>query len=183
MPFVPYKLGTDPEFEKCLPDILVQEGGYSNDPHDPGGATDFGITQGEYNIARKSWGLPAQSIKKITADEYRTIYHVSYWLPHCPQLYAGLDLEFFNMSVNGGPERATLLLQEALGVTADGAFGPITLAAVKAAWGQQSVIARYRADADAFYKALPTFKYFGKDWLRRDSEIMQQSDTLDKDES
>ena len=84
------------------------------------------------------------------------------------------------MNVNGGPHRSTVLLQQAIDVTADGEFGPVTEAAVKNLWGSQKVIDTYRADADAFYKSLPTFRYFGKDWLRRDAEIDAQADTLDK---
>jgi lysozyme family protein len=180
MTFSPYVLGTDPEFEKCLPPILVQEGGYSNDPHDPGGMTDYGILQREYDLKRRQWGLPTQWIKNISADEYRTIYYTDYWLPNCPKCYPGLDLEVFNMNVNGGPHRSTVLLQEAIDVTADGSFGPVTEATVKSLWGSQSVIDTFKADADAFYKALPTFKYFGKDWLRRDAEIGSQADAMDK---
>ena len=158
----------------------MQEGGYSNDAHDPGGMTDDGIIQREYDLDRRSWGEPTQWVKNISPDEYRTIYYLKYWLPDCPKLYPGLDLEYFNMCVNGGPHRATVLLQQAIDVTADGVFGPVTLAAVKNLWGSQSVIDAYRADADAFYKALPTFRYFGKDWLRRDAEIDQQADAMDK---
>jgi lysozyme family protein len=178
--FTPYKVGTDPEFDKCLPPILVQEGGYSNDAHDPGGATDFGIIQTEYNIARKAWGFPTQPVRLISQDEYRTIYYTKYWLPDCPKLYPGLDLTYFNMAVNGGPRRATELLQEAVDVTADGVFGPNTAAAVKNLWGSQDVIDTFKKDADDFYEHLGTFRYFGKDWLRRDSEIEAQSDAMDK---
>jgi lysozyme family protein len=180
MTFVPYKVGTDPEFDKCLPPILVQEGGYSNDAHDPGGATDYGIIQAEYNIARKSWGLPTQPVSKITVDEYRTIYYTKYWLPNCPKCYPGLDLEVFNMNVNGGPRRSTELLQEAIAVPADGVFGPLTAATVKSLWGSQAVIDTFKKDADDFYKHLGTFRYFGRDWLRRDSEIQTQADAMDK---
>lgn len=182
MPFIPYVLGTDLEFEKCLPDILVQEGGYSDDAHDPGGPTDFGIIQREYDMDRRSWGLPTQPIRNISADEYRTIYYVKYWLPYCPKLYPGMDLQFFNMSVNGGPHRAIENLQRALKIESDGQWGPRIESAVLAvkASHPQALIDAYRAVNDNFYRALPTFRYFGKDWLRRDAEIDAQADTLDK---
>ena len=55
--FVPYPLDADPKFEKCLPLVLVQEGGHSNDAHDPGGMTMYGIIQKEYDAKRRQWGL------------------------------------------------------------------------------------------------------------------------------
>src|ERR1700722_17761322 len=130
MTFVPYKLGTDPDFEKCLPDVEIQEGpigwgsgpmpakDFSNDAHDPGGKTGEGITEREYDLDRREWGLPMRDIRQMSKDEERTIYYAKYWLPYCPKLpIIGLKLEFFNMSVNGGPGRATRILQRVLGFT------------------------------------------------------------------
>ncbi|NBV35020.1 MAG: hypothetical protein EBR81_14820 [Proteobacteria bacterium] len=54
--------------------VLSQEGGYSNDPADSGGATNFGITHTEYDKNRIERGLPTQSIRLITAEEVRSIY-------------------------------------------------------------------------------------------------------------
>lgn len=193
MPFVPYKVGTDPQFDRCLPDIEAQEGApwsggpgparaFSDDAHDPGGKTMEGITQKEYFQDRLGWGLPVQPVRLMSKDEERTIYYMRYWLPYCPKLYGGLNLEFFNMSVNGGPKRAIENLQSALGLKSDGAWGPKTQAAVAALSVQhpQAVIDRYRAVSDQFYKRLPGFRWFGKDWLRRDAQINAQADTLDK---
>jgi hypothetical protein len=57
--FIPYVLSADPEFEKCLPDTLVQEGGNSNDAHDPGGMTMMGIIQREYDLKRRRGNIVA----------------------------------------------------------------------------------------------------------------------------
>lgn len=181
MPFVPYKLGTDPQFEKCLPDVLVQEGGYSNDAHDPGGMTMYGIIQREYDAKRRSWGLPTQWVKNISADEYRTIYYGDYWLPHCPDLPAGLDLEFFDLCVNGGPHRAVVTLQRALAIHADGVWGPMTTDAVTtmvAAGNPMRTIADFKDQREAFYRSLSTFKFFGKGWIRRSEEIEKQAESM-----
>jgi lysozyme family protein len=184
MPFVPYVAGHDPDFDKCLPPILTQEGGLSNSAHDPGGLTDHGITQREYNVDRRSWGLQLRSVAKISQAEYSTIYYTKYWLPHCPFLRdIGLKLEFFNMAVNGGPTEAIRLLQRSLMFPSkfvDGVWGPKTLSGVNAIYKYfGDVIGRYKRDADAFYEELPGFRWFGRDWLRRDTEITQQADTLD----
>jgi lysozyme family protein len=181
--FIPYPLGSDPQFEKCLPDTLKQEGGYSNDAHDPGGMTMEGIIQREYDSKRKQWGLPTQWVKKISADEMRTIYYTDYWLPYCPSLDAGLDLEFFDLCVNGGQHRAIVTLQRALGISDDGMWGQQTSAAVGklAASGDiLSAIERLKVEREKFYRSLTTFRYFGKDWIRRSEEIAEQGTEMEK---
>lgn len=180
--FIPYPIGSDPKFEKCLPDTLMQEGGYSDDAHDPGGKTDYGIIQKEYDLKRRQWGLPTRWVKLISADEYRTIYYTDYWLPYGPQLPSGLDLECFDQCVNEGSHRAIVLLQIALKVPADGSFGPQTQAAIAAAAGTSAglvlLIDRYKMAREAFYHALGTFKYFGKDWIARSETIDKQADAM-----
>lgn len=173
-----YKLGTDPQFEKCMPPMLAQEGGYSNDAHDPGGMTMYGIIQREYDHRRKLWGLPTQWVKKISQDEVRTIYYIDYWLPHCPNLPAGLDLEFFDLCVNGGPHRAIVTLQRVLAIHADGVWGPLTDDAVTtmvAAGNPTRTINEYKNERERFYHSLSTFQFFGKGWIRRSEEIAKQA--------
>lgn len=180
--FIPYPLGLDPKFEKCLPDTLKQEGGYSDDAHDPGGKTDYGIIQKEYDLKRRQWGLPTRWVKLISADEYRTIYYTDYWLPYGPELPAGLDLECFDQCVNEGSHRAIVLLQIALKISADGVFGPQTKTAIQAASatpaGLVLLIDRYKMAREAFYHALGTFQYFGRDWIARSETIDKQADAM-----
>jgi lysozyme family protein len=181
--FIPYVLGTDPKFEACLPDTLRQEGGYSNDAHDPGGMTMEGIIQREYDLKRKQWNLPTQWVKKISADEMRTIYFTDYWLPHCPDLPAGLDLEFFDLCVNGGPHRAIVTLQRALSIGDDGQWGPQTHNAVTnliANGSHAKAINDFKTERERFYRSLGTFRFFGKDWIRRSEEIAQEATQMDK---
>lgn len=170
-----YQLGSDPEFEKCLPDTLKEEGGYSNDAHDPGGMTMEGITQREYDGWRRKNSLPTRWVKNISAAEVRTIYHDEYWLPYCPKVPAGLNLCLFDTNVNNGMHAGMVLLQHALLVNPDGAWGPQTEAAANALTSTKSVLARtiqsfYRLRA-VYYQSLRTFPYFGKDWMRRDLDI------------
>jgi lysozyme family protein len=184
--FIPYPLGLDPRFEACLPDTLVEEGGYSNDAHDPGGMTMRGIIQREYDAKRKQWGLRTQWVKNITVEEYRSIYSTDYWMPYCPKLPSGLDLNFFDLDVNGGPHRAVITLQMALGFTGkdvDGQWGPQTDAAVnavKAAGHATTVmtIDNYVKAREAFYRSLGTFQFFGGDWIRRSENMDREGDAM-----
>jgi lysozyme family protein len=168
-----YKLGTDTQFDKCLPDTLREEGGYSNDAHDPGGMTMQGVTQREYDIWRRANGLATQWVKNITADEMRSIYYFSYWLPHCLKLPHGLDLCMFDTNVNNGTHAGVLLLQRALSIAADGVWGPQTESEVQNIRDANvpNLIVRFYQVRASYYSSLRNFRYFGKAWLRRDLEI------------
>jgi lysozyme family protein len=172
---------SDVGFVTCWPFTLAQEcpfpndwgnpKNFSNDAHDPGGATMCGIIQREYDVYRKSKGLPVQDVRLISHDEGADIYYNSYWLPECPKLGIGLDLSFFDEAVNAGPSAATRILQRAIGIPSDGLWGPQTDAVVKATTDPLTVINAFTAQREAYYRALPGFRYFGTDWIRRSQEI------------
>jgi lysozyme family protein len=167
-------MDTSPQFEACLPFVLKEEGTtFSNTPGDHGGATRYGITQDEYNIYRHFKVLPLQSVNLITKDEYTEIYWTSYWQPHCPLVPIGLDLSLFNINVNGGSGRGTRLIQQALGISVDGIWGPATTAAVAAMTPVDliDVIQSFHDDERGFYQAIinhdPSQKKFASDWFGR----------------
>jgi lysozyme family protein len=173
----------DARFELCWPHTLIEEcplpgdwsnpRNFSNDLNDPGGATMCGIIQSEYNLYRQRQGEPIQSVKLLTKDEGHDIYYNGYWLPHCPTLPSGLDMQFFDEAVNAGPTAATRILQRALIITSDGVWGPLTMAAVQELKpeGMATVNKSYTANRLAYYEALAGFKYFGKDWTARTQRI------------
>ena len=98
-------------FDTCIDTALKWEGGYSNIPADPGGPTNLGIIQTEYNSYRHSKGLPLQSVRWITQAEARDIYRHKYWdVMHCDDLPAGLDLAVVDAAINNGTGRAQLWL-------------------------------------------------------------------------
>lgn len=118
-------------FFQALPFVLDMEGGYVNNPNDPGGATNQGITQGTYDAWRKSKGLPHATVRHITTEEVQAIYHERYWVDgHCDALPWPLSMAHFDACVNHGIRNATRILQRALAVTDDGIIGPITEAAI-----------------------------------------------------
>lgn len=157
---------TSAQFDLCLPFTLNQEGGNSNDPHDPGGRTHKGIIQREYDRFRKAKGLPLRSDYMMSDDEVREIYWTEYWLPHCPSLPVGLDLSYFDNCVNEGPLRANKLLQRALAIHDDGIFGPQTAEAIVGR-DVDALIIRYAQARSAFYHSLANFRYFGHGWMAR----------------
>ena len=153
-------------FQACLPIVLRFEGGFVDDPQDPGGATNLGVTLATLS----SWlGRTATigEVEALTADQVGPIYLARYYNPaHACDCPAGVDLMVFDEAVNQGVGRAILSLQRCAGVTPDGAFGPQTRAAVTA-MRPAALIDALAADREAHYRALPTFAHFGKGWLAR----------------
>jgi lysozyme family protein len=153
-------------FEACLPIILKSEGGFVNDPHDPGGATNLGITIATLS----SWlrrAATVDEVRALTAASVGPIYRARYYnAAHAGDCPAGVDLMVFDEAVNQGVGRAVTSLQACAGVAADGAFGPATKAAVAKA-DPAALIRAIAADRDAHYRALPGFPRYGHGWLRR----------------
>lgn len=161
---------TASNFKPSLALTLAHEGGFSNHPLDPGGATNQGITQRVYDAYRRFHGLKLQSVRYIAALEVSEIYQKNYWrLARADSLPSGLDYAVFDFAVNSGVSRAVRYLQRLVGVDDDGTIGMITLAAIEAAArkNEESLIVNYCAQRLAFVKSLATFATFGKGWTRR----------------
>jgi lysozyme family protein len=164
----------DGNYSQCLALVLVSEGGNDDDPRDPGGRTSRGITQRELDAYRRSKGLSTQDVWQASTEEIADIYRIGYWEPWCAKLPGGLDYSYFDMAVNQGSHEATLLLQRALGVTADGRIGIVTLQAAVTA-NPLSTIVLIAQERRAFYRGLSTFKYFGRGWLDRVERVQVDS--------
>ena len=119
------------KFDACIPFIFKAEGGFADNPADPGGATNYGITLATLRAYEGNPNLTAQDVKNLTPATATEIYRSNYWnRMQCGSLPDGLDLEVFDFGVNAGPGEAVKSLQKIVGVTADGSIGPITLAAL-----------------------------------------------------
>jgi lysozyme family protein len=94
-------------------------------------------------------------------------------MPDCPNLPAGLDLQFFDTAVNMGSNRAVKLLQASLGLAADGDWGPLTQAAVVAITPATlpGIIKDETGLRLKTYQSFGGYREFGADWSRRDAEI------------
>lgn len=101
-------------YQKALNFVLKWEGGYVNNPADPGGATNKGITQGTYDSWLSSKGLPSKSVAQITDQEVNDIYYNNYWkAAGCDKISdPKLAEAVFNTSVNMGPGAAKELLAQ-----------------------------------------------------------------------
>lgn len=122
----------DKRFTHALSVLLDNEGGYSNDPDDPGKETNFGITQNELNNCGEKLGLPLQ-VKNLTKDNAATYYRNMWWDKYNYNAIYSLEIatKIFNLAVNIGPDEAAIILQSALNwcgyrVTLDGIIGKET---------------------------------------------------------
>lgn len=161
------------DFPKDLSFTLQFEGGYVNDPHDPGGPTNKGVTQRVYDGFRASKGLKTQTVKYITSGEVTEIYRDQYAAKiQYDQLPAGVDFTVFDAAVNSGPSRAIMWLQKALGtVRIDGVIGAATIKAVNE-FGDHDVLIGRMVDARlAFCRSLKTWSRFGKGWSSRFAQV------------
>jgi lysozyme family protein len=158
-------------FLRCLEVVLKNEGGYSNNPSDPGGSTNQGITQKEYDDYRGHQGDGYQDVKLITDTEVWDIYLTLYWIPMNLDdiLNDDLVLQLFDMGVNSGIRTAIMILQRLIGVIADGFIGDETNRAVREYNG--NVVDDYKKRRKLFYVTLkqskPELKPFLLGWLNR----------------
>lgn len=155
----------------ALPFVLRWEGGFVDDPDDPGGRTNQGITQAVYDGWRRRQGLPAQGVEIIADAEVQAIYESDYWVPpRCDLLGDPLDLVQFDTAVNMGVGRAVRFLQSAADCEVDGDFGPRTQRAV-AGCDHGQLVAQYCDLREAYYRRLveknPKLAKFLKGWLNR----------------
>ena len=153
-------------FQACVDIVLAHEGGYSDHPRDPGGATRFGITQ----TTLAQWrGRPVSKadVRRLGADEAREIYYANYWNAlNCDALPPGVDLTVFDFGVNAGTGRAARHLQRIVASHADGVVGPATIEAV-AGFDAAGLIRRFSAERLDYYRGLAGWNSFARGWTRR----------------
>jgi len=173
-------------FDACLAEVLKQEGGYVDNPLDPGGATNLGITRKTLAAWRKIspwWMLPKSKVQALGQPEAASIYKSLYW-DRCKAdaLPAGLDLALFDFAVNSGPARAIRTLQaEFDSLALDGFVGPLTLAAINARITQSGAGGLIEALCNrrlTFVRRLAAAATFGAGWTRRIAEIRSVSLTM-----
>jgi len=142
---------------------LAHEGGYVNDPNDPGGETNFGISRKFLD----SIDHIHINIAELSQDEAISYYEAYFWPGYLDNVESyTLRLMLFDFGVNAGTNRAAKTFQKALRVPEDGIIGPVTLSRANRAQ-KLHAIKRFAEEILLFYGSLTTFKHFGKSWVRR----------------
>lgn len=176
------------DFDKAIPLLLMHEGGYVNNPNDPGGATNYGVSlrflqdhpeAGDFDNDGK---VDAEDIANMTVDDAKAIYKQFWWDAFN---YGNINdqtvaTKVFDLSVNMGAKRAHILLQTAidktfgLNLTCDGVLGPASLRVLNSITDgdqEQQLISAYCDETWAFYQRLiannPKLSVFQKGWKNR----------------
>lgn len=130
-------------FDEAFDRLLGHEGGYSNDPADPGGETRWGISKRSY---------PNVNIKTLTKEGAKAIYLRDFWYP-LNDADPAIKFQVFDFAVNGGLSAAVKVLQSAVQATADGKWGPVSSARL-AAMEVSDVLLRFNAARLRYYTSL-----------------------------
>ena len=153
-------------FGKCMQFVFEVEGGYTDDPLDPGGATNLGITFAE--LARwRHVDVTKDDVRVLKQDEAANIYRANYWnASRCDVFPAGVDLMIFDAAVNTGNGQSARFLQRIVAVAQDGVIGPQTINMART-WLPSDLVEELSLARASFYQSLPTFGHFGRGWLDR----------------
>jgi lysozyme family protein len=151
------------DFEHAFAVLIGNEGGYSNDPADPGGETMWGVTA---RVARRHGytgmmkDLPLETAKAIAKSEY--------WdLAHCDEITDALRFDVFDAAYNSGVHEAIVLLQRAAGIEADGVFGPKTEIVVTNDLMAERLRRAFNAERLDFMTKLKNWPEDSRGWVRR----------------
>ena len=149
-------------FDEAFVRLLGSEGGYANDPRDPGGETMWGITK-RVALANGYIG----PMREMTQAQAKAIYLARYWnAAHVGSLPEELRFHVFDAAVNSGVGQAVRWVQRAVGAVDDGVVGPETLRALATVPGAVAA-ARFTGHRLKFMTSLQTWTAFGRGWANR----------------
>lgn len=148
---------------------LKYEGGFSDNPNDPGnwtgGAVNSGVVRGtKYGISAAAY--PNLDIQNLTVADAEAIYRQDYWakLPSCMSYWIGRLM--FDAAVNHGVSASIKILQSSLNVTPDGDFGPISIAAYPTV-AEIDLYFKILSGRLTLYREQRNFIYFAGGWTWR----------------
>jgi lysozyme family protein len=155
------------DLRKALEHVFEIEGGWVNDPDDPGGETKYGVTHITLAEAVELEIVPKNTtVKSLTIELAEKIYQAMYWNKcKCDELPWPLNMYVFDAAVNQGVGAAIKMLQRVCNVAQDGIIGKVTVASAKnLSHEQQCLYMAFRAQR---YFGTRGFDKFGNGWLKR----------------
>jgi lysozyme family protein len=165
-------------YDVCEARVLESEGGYTNDPHDPGGPTNWGITIFD---ARMYWkkDATADDVRHMPLSVAQAIYKAKYWdALNCDALPSGLDYTVFDYGVNSGIHRSGKVLRETLKL--DPTDWRVTSEVLEKLQHSNvpAVIAQINHERLQFLQSLKIWATFGHGWGIRVASVEAYSQKL-----
>lgn len=161
-------------YSRSLIEVRLDEGGYINDPDDPGGPTNKGMTLGSFRRFVMRNGTIAD-LKKITGDQVAKIYRKKYWNKvRGDDLPDGLDYSAFDFAIHSGPAQVAKTLQRIVGATVDGSIGPDTLIKIKS-YTPSYLVEQLNIERMLFLKRLRGWAKYKNGWSTRVSDVKRLS--------
>jgi lysozyme family protein len=157
--------------ENCVKLTFGDEGGYVNNPSDPGGPTKYGITLKTLAAYRQS-KVTAADVKGLSLAEAAAILDSQYWRKVWgDELSRGVDYAMFDFAVNSGPAQAIKTAQRLLGVDHDGTMGAITLQAIQKTAAKEFVEKYMTARLEYMRGLGKLWTHFGNGWSERVAHV------------
>lgn len=161
------------DFEKVIPTILKHEGGFVNNPVDPGGATNRGIIFSLFKQYASALNMEptVEALKTLTEDQAKFIYREHFWNPMQGDSFKDQQVAeiVFDAYVNAG-RSGLRSFQKSVGVPADGEIGPYTLEILHQQ-NQKTVFYNFKEVRTMYYQDLvkrkPQLGVFLKGWMNR----------------
>ncbi|OJX04566.1 MAG: hypothetical protein BGO72_21375 [Burkholderiales bacterium 70-64] len=145
-------------FDLAFDRLIGHEGGYVNDPDDPGGETKWGISKRSY---------PHLDIAALTREEAREIYLRDFWSRiNADRLPFSIAYQLLDFAINSGIETAVRYFQRALGVADDGWWGPRSQGRADAT-SETDMVMLLNAERLDFMTRLRNWPNHGRGWARR----------------
>jgi len=145
-------------FDEAIEVILELEGGYVAHPNDPGGDTNFGISQRSY---------PGLKIQLLSREGAKDIYRKDFWdALNLDDFDPRLRLMMLDCAINQGKSRSIKILQGLLGLKMDGVIGPMTFAAMKTI-DPKDLLVKFAKMRHDYYTQSGIWQVFGKGWSKR----------------
>lgn len=173
----------DEKFESAIIPVLHHEGLLSDNPQDPGGITNFGISlrflRAEGIDVDGDGDSDEHDVRGLTPDKAKAIYKEFFWdrYKFYKLMHALVYEKVFDLSVNMGGKAAIKLLQQSINsmqkyhtLEEDGILGPKTIESTNR-FNPNSVRTALRLNAKQKYlrilNANPELEYARAGWLNR----------------
>ena len=145
-------------FDESFERLLGHEGGLVDDPNDPGGLTNWGISQRSY---------PGVDLRNLTEAGAKEIYKRDFWdAAKLQDMPTAVAFQLFDFAVNSGIGTAIRKLQQAIGVADDGHFGALSWDALRAL-SEADTVLKLNAARLRYMTMLKNWPNHGKGWARR----------------